>query len=344
MKKVILFLLLIFSLNAYAVDYRKDYYPYISRAELAIVQEDYSLALQQYQTAFGNVPHVFLKDYYNASVCATLLQKYELSFVYLAEMAKLGFRQEQVLQNATLTKLQKLPEWQEFIKNYPKYREIYSTKFDKTYKNLLDSYYHQALNLQQEDYEQKENREKLYQKNDSLLKNFQELIQKRGFPQEAIYSEGILEIPPQQMFLWLALTFVIDTSSDDPMGAYRGILEEAVKNGQLSPYLYAHLSDVLAVDENIYNAEVLIYIESNQSNNTYYAPTLSETELSIINNNRAKLGIGTVRDNQQLCKYRAEKNMNSDFYIHPDYYMFSQKVNRKYFKFDKSKYIVLSLP
>ena len=73
-----LFFVLLFSLGvrlavAQDVNFIKIYHPFINKAELLVVDNNYNEALETYQKAFAAVPRGFMKDYFNAAVCATYL-------------------------------------------------------------------------------------------------------------------------------------------------------------------------------------------------------------------------------------------------------------------------------
>lgn len=92
MKK--LFWLLWFSgFISYAqTDFTRIYHPIINEAELAIVDTSYYEALEFYKEAFANVEKPFAKDYYNAAICATLIDKMPLAFDFLEKIVEKGYQ------------------------------------------------------------------------------------------------------------------------------------------------------------------------------------------------------------------------------------------------------------
>jgi len=68
----------------------KKYYQLINKAELALVEENYSASLKIYKEAFKAYRKGFASDYYNAALVAAQLKKYSQTYLYLKELAALG--------------------------------------------------------------------------------------------------------------------------------------------------------------------------------------------------------------------------------------------------------------
>ncbi|MCP9763477.1 hypothetical protein [Lacihabitans soyangensis] len=76
------------------VDFRKDYYPAINRAEMAITKDDYQTAFSEYQTAFSAVKTPLARDIFNAVACKFLLNDFEGAKPLLMKLAKKGISAE----------------------------------------------------------------------------------------------------------------------------------------------------------------------------------------------------------------------------------------------------------
>jgi hypothetical protein len=91
MKNLFIFLTLLFSTSIFAqVDFRKEYYPAINRAEMAITKDDYQTAFTAYQTAFSAVKTPLARDIFNAVACKFLLNDFEGAKPLLMKLAKKG--------------------------------------------------------------------------------------------------------------------------------------------------------------------------------------------------------------------------------------------------------------
>lgn len=91
MKKLLLLLLFYSSISYAQTDFTRIYHPIINEAELAIVDTNYHEALSFYNEAFANVEKPFVKDYYNAAICATLVGKIPVMFDFLEKIIAKGY-------------------------------------------------------------------------------------------------------------------------------------------------------------------------------------------------------------------------------------------------------------
>ncbi|MDP1816458.1 MAG: hypothetical protein Q8K92_18540 [Leadbetterella sp.] len=91
MKTLFIFLTLLLNSPLFAqVDFRKEYYPAINRAEMAITKDDYQTAFTEYQTAFSAVKTPLARDIFNAVACKFLLNDFEGAKPLLMKLAKKG--------------------------------------------------------------------------------------------------------------------------------------------------------------------------------------------------------------------------------------------------------------
>jgi hypothetical protein len=91
MKIIFIFLTLLLTSPLFAqVDFRKEYYPAINRAEMAVTKDDYQTAFTEYQTAFLAVKSPLARDIFNAVACKFLLNDFEGAKPLLLKLAKKG--------------------------------------------------------------------------------------------------------------------------------------------------------------------------------------------------------------------------------------------------------------
>ncbi|OYU65614.1 MAG: hypothetical protein CFE22_13235 [Cytophagaceae bacterium BCCC1] len=91
MKNLFIFLTLLLTFPLFSqVDFRKEYYPAINRAEMAITKDDYQTAFTAYQTAFSAVKTPLARDIFNAVACKFLLNDFEGAKPLLMKLAKKG--------------------------------------------------------------------------------------------------------------------------------------------------------------------------------------------------------------------------------------------------------------
>lgn len=116
---ILLFLLL--SLKAFAQKpYSEVYYPFIDKAEAAIVDGNYKEASNYYQSAFSGVRYALARDVFNAAACKIVLNDFDSAKPYLLKLAAKGIPPE-LLQNEEAI-LRVSDKWEVFK---PIYLQIY---------------------------------------------------------------------------------------------------------------------------------------------------------------------------------------------------------------------------
>jgi hypothetical protein len=112
MKNLFIFLTLLLTSPLFAqVDFRKEYYPAINRAEMAVTKDDYQTAFTEYQTAFLAVKSPLARDIFNAVACKFLLNDFEGAKPLLLKLAKKGISAEVLERKEVFNSLNIKEEW-----------------------------------------------------------------------------------------------------------------------------------------------------------------------------------------------------------------------------------------
>ena len=77
----------------------KNYYPYINKAEISIIDSNFKEAYINYEKAFKNVQSPFVKDIHNALICSIKLRYKESIYIHLKQMANKGLPFENLIKN-----------------------------------------------------------------------------------------------------------------------------------------------------------------------------------------------------------------------------------------------------
>ncbi len=241
MKKLITILFLIeISINAVnaQVDYTKFYHNLINQAEIKIVEDEYNEALDLYLKAFKAVPHAFVKDYYNATVCAIKIQKFDTSFVLMDSLVIKGVNKSIFTTFSIFNALKNKPQWQAFLLNFEKSHQLFLNKKNVQLERILKGiqYSDQEFRAKPNSYQEYSDTIKKIDKNNvRLLKN---LIEKYGFPNENLIGrENPMEdnIPSFIVFFHQCQKMSQNTEDYD----FTSIQIEAVKKGELDPHFLA---------------------------------------------------------------------------------------------------------
>lgn len=133
--------LLFFSnfLNAQSVNYLTAYYPHINKAEAFLVESNYYDALLHYDSAFVNVERGFMKDYFNAAVCATYLGDADKTFSLLLKVGSKGISLDFIKSEIAFSSIQQAEEWREFELKYLEERRKFEEKLNTTFQKEINT-------------------------------------------------------------------------------------------------------------------------------------------------------------------------------------------------------------
>jgi len=129
----VLFILLCNNLHCQLPDSLINYYNHINKAELAIVDSNYSLALKNYQDAFRYSKVPFKKDVYNETICSALLNNYSKSYNNFKELLNYGYHIDSLINKVELNGF--------FVSKYGKKLKKYAKKDIKLYNTELREKY-----------------------------------------------------------------------------------------------------------------------------------------------------------------------------------------------------------
>ncbi|MCC9136425.1 hypothetical protein ACFSKU_06195 [Pontibacter silvestris] len=303
---VLLFLLSI-SVNASAADpdYVEVYHPVIHQAEASILNKDYTTALAYYQQAFALVPVPFARDYYNAAVCAVLVNDAKQAFDYLEKLVLSGVSLAYLEQQEVFEPLHETRQWKKFKRRYPKRRREFRHAANLDLRADLDELY-----ARDQYFRQAEGGLKVH--GDTIRKieaaNVQKLlgwINQYGYPGEALIgvADTLEEVPRFSIVIQRQTKF---------RGGYdfSDILTTAVHEGKLAPQAAAFLMDVQA-GRNNYKAKALVKVDCYKTEDCidadqYFQESLSQKEREQIDELRLKLGLEPLTDYKRKVMYSLE--------------------------------------
>ncbi len=125
MKILFIFLTLLLTSPLFAqVDFIKEYYPAINRAEMAITKDDYQTAFSEYQTAFSAVKTPLARDIFNAVACKFLLNDFEGAKPLLLKLAKKGISVRSLEENEVFSLEIIKNQWNYYKFSYEQIQEM----------------------------------------------------------------------------------------------------------------------------------------------------------------------------------------------------------------------------
>ncbi|WP_439880472.1 hypothetical protein ACSX1A_15100 [Pontibacter sp. MBLB2868] len=307
---VCVLLLLATSAVADAPDYRQVYHPAINEAEINIVQEDYSAALAAYQLAFSEVPDPFARDYYNAAVCALLVNDQKQTFDYLEKLVVKGVSLSYLENQEVFSDLQKSRKWRKFRKKYPKYRREYREKVNEDLRADLDELYARDEYFRQAKGGYRVYGDTLQKIEKANTKRFLDWVEKYGYPGESLI--GVADTLEQLPRFYI----VIQRQTKARKGYdFTDMLTQAVEQGKMEPHAAAYLMDQQSGD-NRYSSKPFIKVNCStckddktfEGIDQYFEKSRTDRELEAINKRRNKLGLESLEEYKKKVLYSKRDN------------------------------------
>ena len=221
---------------AQELNYLKTYHPKINTAELLVIDGKYTDALDHYQKAFAAVPRGFMKDYFNAAVCATYLGDANNTYKYLLKVAGKGISIDFIKDEAAFMGIQKDVNWRNFEKEYLAKKREFDLKTNKSLKEKL-------ANIVERDQSFRVRNPEAFA--DSILKDDKQnateldyLIARYGFPSEDMIGCGESGMPVIQYPFY---TIIRRQTPDKQTVNFSNHLMNASRSGKISPHTATHI-------------------------------------------------------------------------------------------------------
>ena len=309
-----LFLSVILTSNAQSTVFTSVYYPNINKAELAIIQQDYRLALTHYKSAFESVKSGFARDYRNAILCAIQTKDNAFAFAYL-EKVIMKRMDRSFFADTAFAPLMEKKAWRELMNSYD---ALYAKSAEGISSKLLQELIHmeerdQFFRVQEGSYE-------VF--GDTIAKidvenvtRFQQLVNIYGFPSEDLIGAYMFEQnAPYNIILHHQAQTLSNTMYKYPTGeSLAPIIEQAAQAGKCSP---AHAGYLLSMQNDRlynYNAFGILQLSVNGVIRPYYLlDKIPVEKLSEINIKRASIGLESVDEFRKKCQFRLD-NPNTPF-------------------------------
>jgi len=226
----------------------KMHYSLINKAEMAIIDSNYQLAINLYDSAFTYKDSPFATDIYNAAICATLTLQYDKTLLYLQRVLDKGYK---------IQKLFEKPLFDEFFKSdfgieliqyshniVYKHNIILNNQLDSLFD--IDQKFRKMVNNPYEVY--KDTISKIDDSNAIFIIDF---INKYGFPNEDLIglytnlynntSWYIVILHNQQRY-----------SKGKTKTDMTDLIYDALYNGEIHPTVAIHLIEETGIGSNYY--------------------------------------------------------------------------------------------
>jgi hypothetical protein len=245
------FLLTISLAKAQEVNYLKVYYPTINAAEKTVIDGNYRLALEVYQKAFAAVPKAFMKDYFNAAVCATYAGDATNTYKYLLEVAGKGISLDFVKQESAFIGIQRDATWRDFEVKYLAKKRDFETKINKTLKEKLDKIIERDQWFRVRNPETFSDTIRKIDAKNALELDY--LISKYGFPNEETIGCGEGGMPVVQYPFY---TIFKRQVPDNQTVNFSNMILEAIRKGKMLPHVGTQILAVMNNSDTFFSRHV----------------------------------------------------------------------------------------
>lgn len=291
------------------IDYRLSYHPYINKAELAIVDSNFKLALENYHRAFKMVEIGFGRDYHNAALCAIELGKFDDALQHLSKLAFKGVEKSYFVNNKDDYIELHNNGFEEFLDEYD---ELRKNSFDITVNYHLIGALGEMENRDQEfRYDTKLNRDTIQIIDAENISKFIQLVNEYGFPSEEMLG---LQSPfsnssRYHLIIWHHLK---NWNINDSLIDIRPLIMDAVKSGRLSPEqaaAYLNISEAkLGGIGNYGNTGVIRFDDSPK------LYILDCKDVDFVNANRNEIGLCSLSDSETKYLFHYIEKENKSKY------------------------------
>ena len=217
------------------INYVKTYYPLINKAEILVIDGKYKDALDQYQKAFS-LANGYMKDYFNAAVCATYIGDATNTYKYLLEVAAKGISLDFIKNETAFMGIQQDPNWRNFEKEYLVKKREFEQKINRGLKDKLAKIVDRDQWFRVRDAVAFADTIVKIDKQNATELDY--LIARYGFPDEDMIGSGESGMPVIQYSFY---TIIRRQTLDKQTINFSNHLMNAVRDGKILPHTATHI-------------------------------------------------------------------------------------------------------
>lgn len=315
----------IISVAQSSANYLTDYHPHINKAESLLIEYDYYNALVHYDSAFANVERGFMKDYFNAAVCATYLGEADQTFDYLLKVASKGISLDFVKSEVAFSSIQKTDKWRDFELKYLEERRKFEEQLNITYQKEINTIAARDKWFREKNAETFADTIATIDLQNALW--LRDLIEEKGFPGEDEIGCGAGGFPVLQYDFY---DVIRRQTPESQVVNFSNQLMTAARNGKILPHFAAHIMATINGNDvffarNVYKIIVdetpefqdlpfsdllneWIYVELDEDSERSINELRLQNGMEMLKDYRKKI-LFSLNDNKFLLPYRALAGM-----------------------------------
>lgn len=292
----------------------KEYLAIVNKAELAIMNKDYIMAIQLYDKAFKKYARPYSRDIENAIQCALLSKNntkiYEYAKALIAIGCDLNFFDKQ--QDFIAFKHSK--EWLKLIKEYSALRTQFSKKCNWKLRHQLEALIARDQYWRNKDPNYQVLKDSTFKEDDLIMRELLAIFE-NGYPSE--YKVGVFIKEDTLINSELILPLILLHNYTSDTNYKKGVnltkqLTNFANDGSLHPDIFSYLHDRAGKYKigNGFAREGIIWkIKGN-----LYFEKLSKEVVEDINVRRLSLGLCSVEEMRKKAVYQDQHNGLFDFF------------------------------
>lgn len=222
--------------NAQQINYLTTYHPFINQAEKHIINGDYLDALGAYDKAFEGDKRGFMKDYFNAAVCATYTGNADKTYFYLLKVASKGISLDFIKNEIAFMGIQQDINWRAFELNYLEEKRKADSHVDKQLKEVLDRLMNRDAWFREKNEVAFADTIAVIDAQNALI--LEKIIEEKGFPSEDEIGCGDGGMPIIQYPFY---TLMRRQAGDNQTVNFSNQLIKAAQAGKILPHFATHI-------------------------------------------------------------------------------------------------------
>lgn len=282
-------------------NYLTVYQPYINEAELAIIDGNYLMAIEAYEKAFEGDRRGFMKDYFNAAVCATYSGNADKTYFYLLKVASKGISLDFVKNEVAFMGIQRDSLWRDFELKYLEEKRKFDAHVDTSLQDLLTRLMNRDAWFREKNAVTFADTIAVIDAENALV--LEKVIEEKGFPGEDEIGCGENGMPVIQFPFY---TLMRRQAGDNQTVNFSNQLIKAAQQGKILPHFATHIMATLNANDVFFSRYLFKIVAddtpafqdkpfSNKLNKWVYVAIDKEQEQTI-NELRLSNGMETLAD------------------------------------------------
>ena len=301
---LILISFLLISTKSKAQENYLNYHSKVIECEQLIVEENYTSAIDIFDSLFEQYDFLFLRDIKVATELSAYKNDYRSGLKFTRLGIKAGWTLKSINKNEKVQSLKEYPEWSNIVSEYDSLHKIYLSKLNfrleeqvhEMFKNDQKKAFGAFIRIGEKS-KRKYSEKKFAPHSKRQLEKMEQILNEYGYPGEQLIGNNFWG----SVILSHHNSISVDYNSKDTLYAQlRPKLLNSLKKGEISPYELAQIEDWLIAGLN--NHELTSY--------GFLGRIPNNSELNKVNRNRSEIGLRSIELRNNLIDIEKSTGLN----------------------------------